>query len=83
MGLSPLSPTSGTPYVARTTVGISLIYLFIKGERLFTPGGTFEVLLARPNKIRDLFAELVATLILTWAGLQVLELYLYLFIWKK
>jgi hypothetical protein len=63
-------------YIARGVVGLATIYLFIKGrpDNLSEP---IQMLLQRKNKIGDLLSLLVSTLILTWAGLQIVQVYLH------
>ena len=64
-------------YIARGVVGLATIFLFINQTRLNNHGVPLHILLQRQDKISDFINVFVGTLILTWAGLQILQVYLH------
>jgi hypothetical protein len=63
-------------YIARAVVGFATIYLFIKGP----PNNlseSIQMLLLHKDRIRVFISILVSTLIFTWAGLQIVQVYLH------
>ena len=65
------------PYIARGVVGLVTIYLFFSQTRSNDRGVPILILLKRQDKISDFINLFVGALILTWAGLQILEVYLH------
>lgn len=64
-------------YIARGIVGAATLYLFFKHDQFHMQDGPIEELLLHPNKIKDLTIVFIAAIILTWAGMQLLDVYLF------
>ncbi len=64
-------------YIARGFVGLATIYLFINQGRLNKHSMPLEMLLLHQDKISDFIDIFISTLTLTWAGLQIVEVYLH------
>jgi hypothetical protein len=66
-------------YIARAIVGIATLYFYFDHHQYHEHYEPIEKLLLHPNKIKDFMIVFFGTLILVWAGMQVLETVLFYF----
>ncbi len=64
-------------YIARGMVGGAALYLFFDHHQYHESYEPLEKLLLHPKEIKDFLMAFITTLVLGWAGMQIVELFLF------